>query len=120
MFDFGERLKELRESRGLTQEEMGKRVGRSKSVICSYEGNIKFPPMDVLSNIALLFNVSTDYLVGISKAEMLSLDGLTKSQCTVLENLVEIFRNDSKKIPGLSIKEQETLNLIMKEFMLRD
>ena len=39
MFDFGQRLRELREQRHLSQEAMGKIIGRSKPVVSSYENN---------------------------------------------------------------------------------
>ena len=43
MFDFGQRLRELREQRHLSQEAMGKIIGRSKPVVSSYENNLKLP-----------------------------------------------------------------------------
>ena len=57
MFDFGLRIKELREAHNMSQEALGRRVGRSKPVISSYENNIKIPPLDVLINLANVFNV---------------------------------------------------------------
>ena len=67
MFDFGKRLRELREQHHLSQEAMGKIIGRSKPVISSYENNLKLPTLDVLMSIAALYNVSLDYLVGFEK-----------------------------------------------------
>ena len=67
MFDFGLRIRELRESRHMSQESLGRRIGRSKPVISNYENNIKYPPLEVLISIANVFNVSLDYLVGIDK-----------------------------------------------------
>ena len=64
MFDFGLRIRELRESRHMSQESLGRRIGRSKPVISNYENNIKYPPLEVLISIANVFNVSLDYLVG--------------------------------------------------------
>lgn len=54
MFDFGKRLRELREQHHLSQEAMGKIIGRSKPVISSYENNLKLPTLDVLMSIAAL------------------------------------------------------------------
>ena len=64
MFDFGLRLRELREKHKLSQEQLGRRVDRSKSVISSYENNLKMPPLSILTDFAVIFNVSLDYLVG--------------------------------------------------------
>ena len=48
MFDFGNHLRMLREKHGISQEELGRRVGRAGSVISNYENNIKIPTLDVL------------------------------------------------------------------------
>ena len=74
----------------MSQEELGRRVGRSKSVISSYENNIKIQPLDVLVEIALVFNVSLDYLVGIDKKEMISANGLSERASELAEEKVLI------------------------------
>ena len=116
MFDFGLRIKELREQHKLSQEQLGRRIDRSKSVISSYENNIKIPPLDILTKIAVIFNVSLDYLVGIDKNEMISIDGLTEQQKILLQTLVFEFKDKGKCVDGLSERQQEILNGLMKEF----
>ena len=78
MFDFGLRIRELRESRHMSQESLGRRIGRSKPVISNYENNIKYPPLEVLISIANVFNVSLDYLVGIEKKDALYINNLNE------------------------------------------
>lgn len=63
MFDFGMRIQQLRMDRNMSQEALGKKLGRSKSVIFGYENNLRVPPLDILVQIAVVFNVSLDYLV---------------------------------------------------------
>lgn len=116
MFDFGLRLRELREKHKLSQAQLGKRVDRSKSVISSYENNLKLPPLSILVDFAAIFNVSLDYLVGIDKNEMISVDGLTEQQKRVLQTIVFEFRDKSSMRAGLSERQQEILNILMKEF----
>ena len=53
MFDFGNHLRMLREKHGISQEELGRRVGRAGSVISNYENNIKIPTLDVLTTCLL-------------------------------------------------------------------
>ena len=43
VFDFGLRLRKLREEKGLSQEELGKRIGVSKGSIYRYENNVQVP-----------------------------------------------------------------------------
>ncbi len=116
MFDFGLRLRELRENHKLSQEQLGKKVGRSKSVISSYENNIKFPPAEILVHLAVIFNVSLDYLVGIDKNEMVSLNGLSASQKTLIQTIIAEFNDSSANRIGLSERQQQILNGLMKEF----
>ena len=58
MFDFGNHLRMLRERYGISQEELGRRVGRAGSVISNYENNLKLPSLDVLITMSEIYNVS--------------------------------------------------------------
>lgn len=116
MFDFGQRLKELRLQRHLSQEAMGKIIGRSKPVISSYENNLKLPSLDVLMSIAALYNVSLDYLVGFEKKEMVSVDGLTESQKGVIHTLLIEFYDPKEASVGFSERQQTIMSALMKEF----
>ena len=46
MFDFGMRIQQLRMDRNMSQEALGKKLGRSKSVVCGYENNANNLCMD--------------------------------------------------------------------------
>ena len=61
---FGKRLRMLRKEKGLTQVELSKSIGVSDRTLGYYETEERFPPQDVLENIANYFNVSIDYLMG--------------------------------------------------------
>ena len=50
--DFGENLKRLRQARGLTQQELGSRVGLSKAVVSKYENALGYPTLDTLITLA--------------------------------------------------------------------
>lgn len=115
MFDLGLRIKELREEHHWTQEELGKKVNKSKSMISLYEGNIKIPSGEVLIDLAYLFNVSLDYLVGIDKKEMVSVERLSNRQKTLIHTLLIEFRDSSRK-KGLSPRQQDILSTLMIEF----
>lgn len=60
---FGDRLKELRKAKGMTQKELGDQLNLSDRVIGYYEANRHFPDGDVLIKIGDIFNVSIDYLL---------------------------------------------------------
>ena len=40
MYDFGLLLKQLREDKGLTQQQLAERINRNKTVISKYENNL--------------------------------------------------------------------------------
>lgn len=60
----GDILKELRQSKGLTQQELGDLVGISASNVRMIEKNQRNGSLDVVSKLADYFNVSIDYLEG--------------------------------------------------------
>lgn len=119
MFDFGMRLQQLRVSRNLSQKALGDKLNRSKSVICAYENNVRIPPLEVLTEIAVIFNVSLDYLVGIDKNEMVSVEGLDARQRDIIYALVEEFKTSRGNYPGLTENEQNLLNRVLIEFNRR-
>ena len=117
MFDFGLRLKKLRESKHLSQEDLSKKINKSKSVISGYENNVKVPPIDVLVSLASLYNVSLDYLVGIEKKEMICIENLNERQKKLIYTLLtELQSPKTKANSGLSLRQQEILNILMIEF----
>lgn len=62
---FGDRIRQLRENAGMTQAELGKKIGVSDRVLGYYEANERFPrKQEVLTKLASVFNVSVDYLLG--------------------------------------------------------
>lgn len=61
---FGQRLRELRKSKNLSQEELGKVIHVSKVSISGYENDTREPGQEALKSLASYFNVTTDYLLG--------------------------------------------------------
>ena len=60
----GKRLKDLREKYGLTQGEVSKRTGICKSSLSAYENSRRMPGSAKLCQLADLYSVSVDYLLG--------------------------------------------------------
>lgn len=63
---FGKRLKELRLESGLTQKRLAEILNTTNSAVCDWERGRTQPDLQTLTKIAVLFGVSTDYLVGLS------------------------------------------------------
>lgn len=58
------KIKELRKTAGLTQENIAKKLKISRQVFANYENEVNQPSLEMLCEIADLFNCSIDYLVG--------------------------------------------------------
>jgi transcriptional regulator with XRE-family HTH domain len=63
--DFGKRLASLRKELGLTQTDLGEKVGVSCRVIAYYEGETHYPPAHLIEPLAKALKVSTDELLGV-------------------------------------------------------
>ena len=62
---FGERLKEVRKQNGLTQVELAEVLGIHSITVSRWEISANQPPIKTLVDIAILFSVSADYLLGL-------------------------------------------------------
>lgn len=63
---FSERLMELRKERGLSQATVAKDLGVSLGIVCYWETNKSDPTASNIAKVARYFNVSADYLLGLS------------------------------------------------------
>lgn len=76
---FDERLKKLREERGLTQKQVAEALEMNPRTYSSYENNEREPNSEILLLIADLFDVSIDYLVGYDERRIIKKEiGRTK------------------------------------------
>ena len=92
MVDFGNRLKTLRLKANMTQEQLAKKLGLTKSVISAYETDLRLPSYDVLIHIAKIYNVTSDYLLGLEQKREIDLSGLTNDEIEALLNLIKAMK----------------------------
>ena len=90
--DFGGKLKEVRRGQKLTQQQLAERIGVAKSVVSYYESGDRYPSYDVLVRIAHIFHTSTDYLLDISKENVIDVSGLSQEDVAVVRSVVEALR----------------------------
>lgn len=88
------RIKQLRENRGLIQEILAAELGITQQMLNKYERDILCIKVDVLMKIAEYFNVTTDYLLGISEVKR-DLQGQMKMNKTLdtYYDLIEIYKD---------------------------
>jgi transcriptional regulator with XRE-family HTH domain len=97
ILDFGKRLANMRKASGLTQQQLGEKVGVSKRVIAYYEGETDYPPTHLIATLAKALSVSTDELLGLKQ---------TKE--TLSPNLASLWRR-LKVIENFSEKEKKSV-----------
>lgn len=71
---FPERLREIMQDRGTTQQELAEYVGKSRQAIGYYADGSSSPDWETLANIARYFEVSADWLIGLSDAQSIDFD----------------------------------------------
>lgn len=67
MKKFGIKLKQLRNEKGITQKELADILNVRNTTISAWEKDIAEPPYDTLVELAKIFEVTTDYLLGLEK-----------------------------------------------------
>lgn len=82
---FSERLTQLREDRGLKRQEVADALEISRASLEYYEKGQRKPDIEVAAKIAKYYGVSTDYLVGVSAAQVTASENETlKTVCDYL------------------------------------
>jgi len=90
-FDFGLRLKALRDARGMSQEQLARQVGVSKGTISRYEGNVQVPLLSVATKLALALGTSLDTLVGLESSITVRLPDLPEKKREILMEFLHEF-----------------------------
>lgn len=92
MVNFGEKLRALRTEAGMTQAELAKRLNVTKSVVSYYELHERTPSPDVLIQLADIFHVTTDYLLGINYKKLIDVSDLSEEDMRFLLITIETLR----------------------------
>lgn len=93
---FKERFADLRAKSGLSQSKLGKELLLSPATIGYYENGSRLPDIETAARIAQYFDVSADYLLGLSNAKSVEQDMKTACETTgltqkAIENIQHIF-----------------------------
>lgn len=98
---FGDRLKELRKEKNISQEELGAHFGVNKATISAWEVNKAQPNYETLLKLASLFNVTPNYLLGFATDDLERIEklkyalkdaGLMASDDLTIEELEKALR----------------------------
>lgn len=99
----GEIIQQLREEHGMLQSDLAKQLGLGRTTISNYENNYSYPDLDTLILISQLFNVSTDFLLGISNVRYKS-DDTTEEDAKILNYYKRLNPENRDYITGEMVK----------------
>ena len=87
-----DKIKFLREQLGLTQSDLAKKLGITRSTVNAWEMGISVPSTQYVVELAGIFKVSTDYLLGVQNTASVSVDGLSETDVQLVNAVINHLR----------------------------
>jgi len=87
-----EKIKALRTARGWTQADLARQLNITRNGVNSWEQGLSMPSPAFLVELAKVFSVTTDYLLGLESLNTINVTGLRERDIAVLAELAERLR----------------------------
>lgn len=97
MLNFGEKLRNLRKQKNLTQKQLADMIGVKNSIISFYEVGDRIPSPEIIIKLAKALHTTSDYLLGIEKTESVDVSGLDENDKNLVRTLVDTLREKNIK-----------------------
>lgn len=91
-----ERIKELRERNRWKQADLAKQLNVTRSSVNAWEMGTSVPSTPVVVDMAKLFKVSTDYILGEDHTATISVEGLDNREVGILVETANMFRKNRR------------------------
>ena len=91
-----DRIRYLREQNRLTQTELAKRLGITRSSVNAWEMGISVPSTQYVVELAGIFKVSTDYLLGVKPTSTIRIDGLSEQDIRLVNAVIAHLREKNQ------------------------
>ena len=88
-----DRIKSLREKSNKTQSELAKQLGITRSSVNAWEMGISVLSTQYVVELARIFKVSTDYLLGVDTTSSISVAGLSEKDVEIINTLILHLKN---------------------------
>ena len=85
----------MRKRLGLTQQQLGDRIGVTKVTISHYESNLQTPSLSKVTRLACCLHTSVDYLLGLEDEPVIRVSGLSPEKRQVLIDFIRCFIDES-------------------------
>lgn len=97
MHDFPDRLKDLRGKLGYTQADLAKKLNLTRASVNAWEMGLSAPSTPVIVELSELFNVTTDYLLGLDDCITIRTNTLRDREVSAVLNIVEAFKESHEE-----------------------
>ena len=87
-----QRIYELRISFGWTQVQLAQKLGITKQTVSNWENDNIQPSIDMLIKLSKIFNVSTDYLLGLTPTNSINVDGLPTEFVSHIVQIIDDYK----------------------------
>ena len=87
-----DKIKMLREKRGITQAELAKSLGLTRAGVNAWEMGISVPSTQYVVELARFFGVSTDYLLDLKETYTVSVEGLNDRQIASIVEIIQCYK----------------------------
>lgn len=88
LFSLAEKIKLLRERTSLTQADLARQMGLTRSSVNAWEMGLSAPSTQYVVELAKAFDVSTDYLLGMEATASIPVSGLSEGNVALVSELV--------------------------------
>lgn len=92
LYELCERIAEFRNSLGITQAELGKKLGVTRSAVNSWEMGLSIPQLKHVIEMAGIFNTTVDSLINSSKQVVVDITALAPKEQQIILNMVDCLK----------------------------
>lgn len=88
-----QRIKELRIARNMSQVALAKLLGVTKQSVSNWENDNIQPSIEMLIQLAKVFSVSTDFLLGLDHRHFVEVDNITSDKLAHIQQIIDDMRS---------------------------
>jgi len=99
--NFAARLGELRQEQAMNQRQVANDLGVSQAVLSHYENGLREPKLEFISKVCTYYDVTADYLLGISDDRVNAATRLSAEVCVKLKALEDLRKQEHRLIDEL-------------------
>ena len=88
-----DKIKLLREKKGLTQAELARQLGITRAGVNAWEMGLSVPSTQYIVELSLFFGVSSDFLLDINHTATVSVSGLSDREISAIVEIIDCYKS---------------------------